>query len=196
MTRNREETADRLIDAGFRVLAEEGFSAFGINGVARAAGCDKKLIYRYFDGLDGLLDAMGERVAQDLATALAPALDPPPETYAALIERLALALLDHLAADPRFRQVRAMELLGGPGPGPGAGERFRAARGRVMGEWMRAARGTLVPPEGADAPALNAVLIAAVEGLALSGATGLDPDAPGRSRAALLRLLRRGYAPG
>jgi hypothetical protein len=107
-----------------------------------------------------------------------------------MIERLALALLEHQSADPRFRQLRAVELLSTSF----AATKFQAARGRVMQEWMREARGELVPPEGVDAPALNAVLIAAVEGLALAGPAGLGPNATPRVRAALLRLLRCGYA--
>jgi AcrR family transcriptional regulator len=190
MPRDSDATRDRLIEAGFRTLSEEGFAGLGINGIARAAGCDKKLIYRYFDGLDGLLDAMGERVADDLAQALAPALAPPPGTYAELIERLALRLLDLLTEDPRHRQLRALELAGPPG----AMDRFAQARGRVLRDWMQAARGELRPPEGIDAPALNAALIAAVEGLAFTGGQGLDEGGRERGRAALLHLLRRGYA--
>lgn len=190
MTRDRNATEERLIEAGFQTLAEGGFAGFGINGVARAAGCDKKLIYRYFGDLDGLLEAMGERVARDLAASLASALEPRPATYAELIERLALALLDHQSADQRFRQLRAMELVSAAP----AAARFQAARGKVMQEWMQAARGDLMPPEGVDAPALNAVLIAAVEGLALAGPTGLGHDAADRARAALLKLLRCGYS--
>jgi len=189
MTRDRNATEERLIEAGFQTLGEGGFSGFGINGVARTARCDKKLIYRYFGDLDGLLEAMGERVARDLAAALAPAIEPRPDTYAEMIERLAFALLDHQSADPRFRQLRAVELLS---TSPAA-IKFQAARGRVMQEWMHEARGELVPPEGVDAPALNAVLIAAVEGLAQAGPAGLEPDAAPRARAALLRLLRCGY---
>jgi AcrR family transcriptional regulator len=42
-----------------QVLAREGFSAVGINAIAREAGVDKVLIYRYFGGLDALLRAWG-----------------------------------------------------------------------------------------------------------------------------------------
>lgn len=39
------------------MLAEKGFGKLGVNAVARQAGVDKVLIYRYFGGLSGLLDA-------------------------------------------------------------------------------------------------------------------------------------------
>lgn len=58
--RNKELTKDKLIKAVGKVLAEVGFRQLGINLVAREAGVDKKLIYRYFDGLEGLVSAYGE----------------------------------------------------------------------------------------------------------------------------------------
>ncbi len=57
--RNREQTEQRLLAAVGEVLAREGFEALGVNAVARAAGVDKVLIYRYFGGLPGLLQAWG-----------------------------------------------------------------------------------------------------------------------------------------
>ena len=48
----------RIREAAAGLLAEKGFEAWGINAIARAAGCDKVLIYRYFESLDGLLEAV------------------------------------------------------------------------------------------------------------------------------------------
>ena len=58
--RNREQTAARILAAVGEVLAREGFGAIGVNAVAREAGVDKVLIYRYFGGLPELLKAWGE----------------------------------------------------------------------------------------------------------------------------------------
>ncbi|WP_269538730.1 TetR/AcrR family transcriptional regulator [Cerasicoccus fimbriatus] len=60
MKRNRQHTEKRIVDAAIDLLAEEGFQSFGVNAVAARAGVDKVLIYRYFDGLDGLLQFIGE----------------------------------------------------------------------------------------------------------------------------------------
>lgn len=57
MERNREQTRQKLIDAVGHLLAKSGFSDVGINAIARTAGCDKVLIYRYFGGLPQLLEA-------------------------------------------------------------------------------------------------------------------------------------------
>ena len=59
--RDREATEQRLVDAVGAVLAREGFQALGVNAVAKQAGVDKVLIYRYFGGLPDLLRAYGER---------------------------------------------------------------------------------------------------------------------------------------
>ncbi|MBI5718373.1 MAG: TetR/AcrR family transcriptional regulator [Burkholderiales bacterium] len=57
--RDRAATEERLLTAVGEVLAREGFKAIGVGSVARAAGVDKVLIYRYFGGLPELLRAWG-----------------------------------------------------------------------------------------------------------------------------------------
>ena len=59
-TRDRDRTTRQLIEAVGRVLARDGFERCGVNAVAREAGLDKVLIYRYFTGMPGLLTAYGE----------------------------------------------------------------------------------------------------------------------------------------
>ena len=53
----RENTEARILDAVGSILSRKGFSHLGINGIAREAGVDKVLIYRYFGGLQKLLRA-------------------------------------------------------------------------------------------------------------------------------------------
>lgn len=53
--RNREQTAARILAAVGEVLARDGFNALGVNAIARQAGVDKVLIYRYFGGIPELL---------------------------------------------------------------------------------------------------------------------------------------------
>ena len=57
--RDREATRARLIEAVGSLLAREGFKGLGVNAVAREAGVDKVLIYRYFGGLQQLIAAFG-----------------------------------------------------------------------------------------------------------------------------------------
>lgn len=57
MKRDREQTERQLVEAVGAIVRDEGFDAVGVNAVARRAGVDKVLIYRYFGDLDGLLAA-------------------------------------------------------------------------------------------------------------------------------------------
>lgn len=51
----------QLIEAVSTIIREEGFSKIGINQIAKTAGCDKVLIYRYFGGLEGLVTAWAKK---------------------------------------------------------------------------------------------------------------------------------------
>ena len=59
LERNREKTRKRLIQAVESLLWRKGFKGLGVNAVAREAGVDKVLIYRYFGGLPGLIAVFG-----------------------------------------------------------------------------------------------------------------------------------------
>lgn len=58
-TRDRTATEERILAAVGEVLARDGFEGIGVNAIARAAGVDKVLIYRYFGGLPELLRVWG-----------------------------------------------------------------------------------------------------------------------------------------
>lgn len=57
--RDRAGTEERILAAVGQVLARDGFGAIGVNAIAREAGVDKVLIYRYFGGLPELLRVWG-----------------------------------------------------------------------------------------------------------------------------------------
>lgn len=59
--RDRAATEEKILDAVEKVLARDGFASLGVNEIARQAGVDKVLIYRYFGGLPELLRAFGKR---------------------------------------------------------------------------------------------------------------------------------------
>ncbi len=186
---NREETTERILEAGLALLAEDGFAALGVNTLARRAGADKQLIYRYFGGLDGVLAALGQRVAGRMALALDQAVVPA-ATYAGVTEGLLLALLDHLRRDAQYGQLRLMEVVA-PSAATAA---FRAARGQAMAAYVEARASGMVRPAGRDVAAINAALIAAVEGMVLLGPAGLDDAGGERQRAAVQALVAAVYA--
>ena len=59
-TRDRAATELRIVAAVGEKLSRDGFASLGINAVAKLAGVDKVLIYRYFGGLPELLKAYGQ----------------------------------------------------------------------------------------------------------------------------------------
>lgn len=59
MKRNRPKTEKRIAQAARAIILESGFRDYGVNTVAARTGVDKVLIYRYFDGADGLLKHLG-----------------------------------------------------------------------------------------------------------------------------------------
>lgn len=50
-----KQTEKNIIEAVSSIILTEGFPKLGINRIAKVAGCDKVLIYRYFGGLEGLI---------------------------------------------------------------------------------------------------------------------------------------------
>lgn len=165
-TRDRTRTEEAILASARDVLVEKGFSAWGVNAIARAAGCDKQLIYRYFGGLDGLAEALGTDVARAIEAALSVAPAQPAASYAELVARLLEALVEVLRGNPLMQRIIAWELSE-----PNAlTHSFAQARSRALADWISRIRGELTPPLGIDAPAINAVLIAAVQQLVLAGA--------------------------
>jgi AcrR family transcriptional regulator len=109
--RDRESTRRRILDATGRVLARDGFRGLGVNAVAREAGADKVLIYRYFGGIEALLDTWGREVLGRAEPR--PAADPAaPATTAA--DRAAESLLAFARAargNPQALEVMRWELV-------------------------------------------------------------------------------------
>jgi AcrR family transcriptional regulator len=56
--RDRPRTEAKLRAAVGQVLVKGGFAALSPSAIARAAGVDKMLIYRYFHGMEGLIAAV------------------------------------------------------------------------------------------------------------------------------------------
>ncbi len=197
-SRDRPATERRILDAAQSILTKDGPSGFGINAVARAANVDKQLIYRYYGGLDGLLAALGERLAlwwQDRLLEGAPST--PPQTYGDLIEGLALRLLYIMRSEPLALQSALWELSDSSGPVAA----LSASRSRALGAWIARARGDLLPPDGVDAPAINAMIISAIGYFVLASRTsanviGLatqDEATWTRLEAAICVLIRGAY---
>lgn len=114
MSRNRERTEQLLLQAVGTVLQTDGFQKLGVNRVAKEAGVDKVLIYRYFGSVDGLLNAYG--MSEDFWPSIEEVLGTLPHDIRQLpkSERLSLiliGLLDALRTRPTTIEIMAMELV-------------------------------------------------------------------------------------
>lgn len=161
--RNREDTEALLVDAAARVLARDGLAGFGVNAIAREAGADKVLVYRYFGDLDGLAAALGRR--SDLWLGDAPVV-PPNANYRDVLWVLFTAYLRTLRHSDFLRQALIVELSNAGG----LSEALARARSEAAQRWFRQAVGPRTAPPSIDAPAINAILIASLHHLALAAA--------------------------
>jgi AcrR family transcriptional regulator len=107
--RNRDATRERILSAVGTLLARDGFSSLGVNAVAREAGVDKVLIYRYFGGIEALLDAWGrEALATSSATSTP---EPSPHDAAGRASAALLGFARAAREHPQALEVMRWELV-------------------------------------------------------------------------------------
>jgi len=54
--RNKDKSKKQFLDAVGKILKTKGYAGLKVNDIAATAGLDKKLIYKYFGGVDQLID--------------------------------------------------------------------------------------------------------------------------------------------
>ena len=169
--RDRFETRATILRSAAELIAAHGVRALGVNVLAEAAGCDKVLIYRYFGGLDGVLEALGaERM-------LWPRVEIENEGGdASLSEALQSVVLEEWAAisgDALLLQAATAEL----GDDNALGRAVAAQRTERHAELISLLRTTHRVPPYVDLDALLELLSAAVTLFALR-----TPDTPQKWR--------------
>lgn len=195
--RDPEATRKRILDAALELIAEAGFSAFGVNALATRAGADKVLIYRYFGGLDGVIAALAERPELWLGPDMEAV---PAGDYPTVMTAFLARYMKALRSSPLVLKVLAWELAENS-----AHSRLMAdARAKAIRQWFIDARQKAGPSApDVDAPAINAVLIAGVHHLVLSavsigvfaGISLANDDAWSRIEAALGTILKAVHSP-
>ncbi|SMO51842.1 TetR/AcrR family transcriptional regulator [Fodinibius sediminis] len=58
----REQTQQKIVDAGFTLFAREGYASTSIAAIARKAGVSKGLIYHYFDSKEAILSTIFDQM--------------------------------------------------------------------------------------------------------------------------------------
>lgn len=180
--RNSDRTRMKILKAARKILAEKGFRKIGVNAVAREAGIDKVLIYRYFGGFPGLLRELSRD--RDFWPSVMDLLGDSYEKRRDLsIRELSIAIikgrLRELRKRPETLEVLRWEQV----------ERnaltMQLHRDREAQGWelFNLLPGVDALPEGMDLPAIAALAIAGVTYLALRSKTadtfqGVDLHTP------------------
>jgi len=164
-SRDAAATRKRILDAVGSLLGREGFGALGVNAVAREAGVDKVLIYRYFGGIDRLLEAWGSELDfwPSVAEILGDAPEPDPAAFAA---GMLTRHLQALRARPHTLEVMAWEAVERH-PLTRILDRIRETRA----EQVMAAIPAHAFGEGQDVAAISALLGAGLQHLLLRSRT-------------------------
>lgn len=195
MARDKEETKARILAAVGKLLAESGFRQLGINAIAREAGVDKVLIYRYFENLPTLLQTFGqegnywltvEELVGDEATIEADALED-------LMSLLLIRFLRDLQQRSITQEILRWELL----EGNELTQELAQVRDRMAIDSLKFLNQKWTFPPDKDIPAISAVLIAGIVYLVLRTKVsptflGIDFSSPSgwqRIEAAILSLV-------
>ena len=161
--RDAEETRARILEALKRIVLRDGLGAVGINALAREAGCDKVLIYRYFGDLDGVYSVFAEGAdfwwtVEGMIAGL-DAKTPATEAFKILLRRHAEAIrarpvtLAVLAAETTERTPLVIAL-----------ETVREKRALALADWIVR---HLTVPRGIDVAAIMLLLSSALTYLAM-----------------------------
>lgn len=164
MTR-REKTERAILEALEAQLREGGMKSVGVNAIAKRAGVSKELIYRYFDGMPGLmLSWMQDRDFWSGRSAVLSRDDTSTRSPARLIESMLREQEAILARDEALAAVRRWELV----------ERNEISE-KLSHRRETMARGFIDRLDGlteeADVPAFVSVLLAGILYLSLRAKT-------------------------
>jgi AcrR family transcriptional regulator len=165
MVRDKAETKARILTAVGKLLAESGFQQLGVNAIAREAGVDKVLIYRYFENLPSLLRTFGqegnywltvEELVGDESSIEADALNE-------WMHLLLVRFLRDLQQRPITQEILRWELL----EGNELTQELAQVRDRMAIESLQFLNQKTSFPPDKDIPAISAVLIAGIVYLVL-----------------------------
>jgi AcrR family transcriptional regulator len=103
--RNKARSKQRFLDAVEEILVTKGIAGLKVNDIAKTAGLDKKLIYKYFGGTDQLMDeyiqakdfwsnVKGEKVPEVIT-----------DGGQAFVEEMLLLQFDQVAKDKAFQKL-------------------------------------------------------------------------------------------
>lgn len=108
----RADRRERLLDAGLDVLGSDGWQATTVRGVCERAKLNPRYFYESFSGLDELLVAVFDRIAQEAIDAVLAAVAERPEDPAATARATIAAFVELMTDDPRKGRIAFVEAMG------------------------------------------------------------------------------------
>lgn len=183
---------DALLDAAFRVLADES-AAVKPESVAREAGASKALVFHHFGTREGLLDAMAARVLAETQQGLARLNDDYPNPRERLAA-LARTLLEEPVDLPRASARRVLLFWLAD---DAHGSCRAALRDALLADYVRSvvregvAAGALRP--GADADALARLMLSRWHGATVLFAAGGAVDFEAEAERLLDEMARLAF---
>ena len=160
MARDKEETKARILAAVGKLLAESGFNNLGVNAVAREAGVDKVLIYRYFGGLPSLIQCFAKEGGYWLSAEelIGDESSVRTDTLSDWMSYLLLKFMDDLKERPITQEILRWELL----EGNELTHELANIHDQLALDSLRFLRRKGEFPQDKDIPAIGAILIAGV----------------------------------
>ena len=144
------ERRDQILDVAMEQAEAGGFHALSIDGIAKAAGISRPIVYQHFGDLNGVMDALvdreGERALAQLASLLPTAVTSDPREQ--LVGALG-AFLEAVEAEPvRWRMI----LMPPEGAPEVMRERFERERAGVTAQLAAVVGPAIASARGAPSP--------------------------------------------
>lgn len=105
---NKSRTMSRLVQAVGTVLESKGYTGLTSTNIAKAAGVDRKLVSKYFDSVENLIETYirnknyWEKITEK---AIASLTEIPKTGSRHFLENLLLSQLDHFSVDTEMQKV-------------------------------------------------------------------------------------------
>jgi AcrR family transcriptional regulator len=111
-----EDRREQLLDAALRVLVEDGYTGASIEGIARAAGVSRPVVYDHFGDLATLLSALVQREEEHVLEQLAAVVPTFPDERDpdVILEEAMADFLRVVAANPDSWRLMLLPVEGTP----------------------------------------------------------------------------------
>ena len=135
--RSSQERRDRFLDAAVEAIRREG-PTVSMEAIARQAGVTKPIVYRLFGDREGLLAALGQRMAGEIMAEVTTALEQGPADPKDMLRRAIRAYVTLIDTETEVYRFVTERTVGGATITGLAAEVARAIA-VVLGEQLRAA---------------------------------------------------------